>query len=143
VNRVKDEHLLLITLKISTKMQKYQRRQYYRLNCLLSFHYKDETKEIWNDGTILDISGGGIRFISTYMMNKDEPIECHIQLNFEDENKHIYVGGKIVDSIETEYDTGNYETRVEFENVSSESREFIIRFVFEEERKRRKKEKGM
>ncbi len=63
-SRSKDEKLYLITLQIITALQKYQRRQYYRLDCMLTFHYKDDAEDVWSDGMILDISGGGIRFTS-------------------------------------------------------------------------------
>lgn len=143
INRSKEERLYVITFKAKTKMQKYQRRQYYRLDCVLNFRYKDDDKDDWNKGIILDISGGGIRFSSNYKLAKDKSIDCHIQLNFNNEKKYLYITGRIVVSTNVDYDMKTYENRVEFENISNEDRETIIRFIFEEERKRRKKEKGM
>lgn len=142
-NRSKTNHMFLATLKIKTKMQKYQRRQYYRLDCVLSFHYKNEENEVWNQGVILDISGGGIRFTSNSQLVQQEQIVCHIQLNFEDEQKHLYVTGTIIDCNIIDFNANIYETRVSFDTISNEAREMVIRFIFEEERKRRKKEKGM
>ncbi|MDA3845046.1 MAG: flagellar brake protein, partial [Vallitaleaceae bacterium] len=133
VDRTKEDHLYLATFKLKTAMQKYQRRQYYRLDCLLNFHYKDEEKEIWNEGIIKDISGGGIRFTSRYQFEKELHIECHIQLNFQDETKHLYVPGQIVDSIGTAKDLNLYETRVVFGEMSGETREVIIRCIFDED----------
>jgi c-di-GMP-binding flagellar brake protein YcgR len=143
VDRSKEDHLYLVTFKLKTNMQKHQRRQYYRLDCLLNFHYKDTEKEIWNNGIIKDISGGGIKFTSPYEFIQDIQIECHIQLNFQDEMKHLYVPGVVVDSVPTELDATTYETRVAFGEMSGESREVVIKFIFEEERKRRKQGKGM
>lgn len=143
IDRSKEDHLYLVTFKLKTNMQKYQRRQYYRLDCLLNFHYKDAEKEIWNEGIIKDISGGGIRFTSPFDFTGDSHIECHIQLNFQDETKHLYVPGMVVDSTANELDSSTFETRVAFGEMSGETREVIIKFIFEEERKRRKQEKGM
>lgn len=145
VSRKREEHMFFATLKLKTKMQKYQRRQYYRLDCVLSFQYKneDQDKEEWSKGVILDISGGGLRFTSNGQRIQQEQVVCHIQLNFEEEQKHIYVPGTIVDCNIIDFDAGIYETRVAFDDISNEIREMIIRFIFEEERKRRKKENGM
>ncbi len=143
VDRKRVEHMFFATLKLKTKMQKYQRRQYYRLDCILSFQYKNDEKEVWNGGLILDISGGGLRFTSNGQLIQQEQVVCHIQLNFEEEQKHLYVPGTIIDCNIIDFNTGLYETRVAFDTISSEAREMVIRFIFEEERKRRKKEKGM
>lgn len=144
VDRKKVENMFYANLKIITKMQKYQRRQYYRLDCVLSFQYKnDEEKEVWHQGIILDISGGGLRFTSNAQLVNEEQVVCHIQLNFEDEQKHLYIPGTIVDSSITDFNNVTYETRVSFNSISGEDREMVIRFIFEEERKRRKREKGM
>lgn len=143
VARTKEDHLYLVTIKIKTAMQKFQRRQYYRLGCLLNFHYKDDNQEIWNEGIIKDISGGGIRFNSKYAFEINKQIECHIQLNFTDEIKHLYVPGTIVASEKSDVSPEYIETRVAFGELSGETREVIIKFIFEEERKRRKQEKGM
>ncbi|PKM49861.1 MAG: hypothetical protein CVV02_14055 [Firmicutes bacterium HGW-Firmicutes-7] len=144
IDRKREDNMFLATLKITSKMQKYQRRQYYRLDCVLSFQYKNEDeKEIWNGGIILDISGGGLRFTSNTQLINGEPLICHIQLNFEDEQKHLYVAGSIIECNIIDFNTNTYETRVAFDTISNEVREVVIRFIFEEERKRRKKEKGM
>ena len=140
-NRSKDNNFFTTTLQVNTKMQKYQRRQYYRLDCVLTFQYKNESKDEWNEGTILDISGGGIRFVSNCQLSSVDHVLCHIILNLENEKKHIYVSGEIVDSDEIDYHA--YETRAAFEDISDEVREIIIKFVFDEERKKRKREKGM
>ncbi|MBC7959345.1 MAG: flagellar brake protein [Vallitaleaceae bacterium] len=143
VDRKRVDHMFYATLKLKTKMQKYQRRQYYRLDCVLSFHYKNDEKEVWNNGLILDISGGGLRFTSNAQLVPLEQVVCHIQLNFEDDQKHLYVNGSIIDCNIIDFNANIYETRVAFDTISNDAREIVIRFIFEEERKRRKKEKGM
>jgi c-di-GMP-binding flagellar brake protein YcgR len=51
--------------------------------------------------------------------------------------------GKVVFSIENEKRSKTYEHRVEFINMTEEDREQIVRYIFDEERKRRRKEKGL
>lgn len=144
ISRHKEDNMHYATLKIKTKMQKYQRRQYYRLDCVLSFQYKNgDEKEAWNSGIILDISGGGLRFTSNNQLINGESLVCHIQLNFDDEQKHLYMNGTIIECNILDFNSNTYETRVSFNDIDNESREAVIRFIFEEERKRRKKQKGM
>lgn len=50
---------------------------------------------------------------------------------------------KILVSIEVENKPGSYEHRAQYINIDTSEREEIIRFIFEEERKRRKREKGL
>lgn len=144
IERKHYDNIFLAKLQVKTKMQKYQRRQYYRLDCVLSFHYKDQEDDIWTQGIILDISGGGIRYSNNIQMRTGEQLVCHIQLNFEEEQqKHVYINGTIVSSSIIDLAQYIYETRIAFDHITNEDREVIIRFIFEEERKRRKREKGM
>lgn len=143
VSRNKDEKLYLINLEILTALQKYQRRQYYRLDCMLSFHYKDDEEDNWSDGTILDISGGGIRFTSTTELEHKKGVVNHIELDYGEDIHHLYLSGVIIESAKTKGNDRLYENRVEFDAISNEDREMIIRFIFEEERRRRKNKKGL
>lgn len=141
--RSKDDKLYLLTLQILTSLQKYQRRQYYRLDCMLSFHYKDDAIDQWSEGMILDISGGGIRFTSKNKLIQKKGVVNHIQLSYDEQDRHLYLSGIIVDSEQMRGNASLYENRVEFDAISNEDREVIIRFIFEEERRRRKNKKGM
>lgn len=141
--RVKVDGLYLITLEILTTLQKYQRRQYFRMDCMLTFQYKDDIDDRWHEGMILDISGGGIRFSSNTELEKNKTLINHIQLNMLDEEEELFLSGIIIESAPTELDQTVYENRVEFEQIDSMEREVIIKFIFEEERRRRKDRKGM
>lgn len=143
IDRKREDKMFLATLRIKSKMQKYQRRQYYRLDCIINFKYKTLNETEWNEGIILDISGGGFRFISNRKLIDKEQITSQIQLKFEEEVKNINVTGTIIDSNLIDIKANSYETRIYFDKISNEDRELVIRFIFEEERKRRKKEKGM
>lgn len=143
VNRSKVDKLHLITLEILTALQKYQRRQFYRLDCMLKFHYKDDEEDTWSDGTILDISGGGIRFTSHIELIQKKGVVNHIQIECGGEIKHLYLSGVIIKSERMKGNERVFENRVEFDAISNEDREIIIKFVFEEERRRRKNKKGL
>jgi c-di-GMP-binding flagellar brake protein YcgR len=141
--RLKDDNLHYLELTFITPMKKYQRRQYYRMNCILSFKYKDVEDESWDTGTLLDISGGGIRFSTTSAMKINYKIRCHLELRLRDYTISVETEGIILQSKPVTQDRVHYQNRILFEELSLENREKIIKFIFEEERRRRKKEKGM
>ncbi len=144
-NRYKEDNLHLMDLELLTPLKKYQRRQYYRMNCILNFKYKDKDKEEeeWETGTILDISGGGLRFATKHQLEEQEYINCYLQLQLDDNQTMIETTGEVIQSKPIEPDVATYQTRVRFTDLSMDDREFIIKFIFEEERRRRKKEKGL
>jgi len=137
-SRSRDEKLYLITLAVKTSLQKYQRRQFYRLDCMLTFQYKDDDETDWKEGTIVDISGGGIRFTSSEELIDKKGVVTHIRLNYKDDEKELYLTGVVIESIESKRNGKTYGNRVKFDEISNEDRETIIRFIFEEERQRRK-----
>lgn len=141
--RVKNDNLYLITLEIVSSLQKYQRRQYYRMDCMLNFQYKDDIGNKWYEGVILDISGGGMRFTSKTVLEKKKGLINRLKLNLlEKDEVELFLSGVIIESAPTELDHTIYENRVEFDQIDSYEREVIIKFIFEEERKRRRRKKG-
>ncbi|MFP4697268.1 MAG: flagellar brake protein [Eubacteriales bacterium] len=129
-----------ITVKVISNLEKYQRRQFYRLDCALPFHYKTDNKDEWIEGIIIDLSGGGLRFTCSERIDKNMKIVCKLVL---EELNDIKVTGKVLTSELVPNEEIKYIHRVEFDNIETVDREKIIKFIFEEERRRRKKEKGM
>ena len=133
-------------------MKKYQRREFYRYACsvpVYSRHLQEEEKEslIWDEkisgkeGESIDLGGGGVRFKVKERYEPEELIICMIKLVMDDEEKEVQVLGKVLDVTPVEY-TRYHEIRVQFEKISNEARENIIQYIFEDERKRRKKNSG-
>lgn len=141
--RMKDGNIHYLELLFHTPLKKYQRRQYYRMNCILSFQYQDSTDEQWETGTLLDISGGGIRFTTSKALDTKQRVKCNLKLKISDYNISLETDGLLLQSKPIEPDLVNYQNRIIFDNLTIEDREKIIKFIFEEERRRRKKEKGM
>lgn len=141
--RMKDERLHFLELTFITSIKKFQRRQHYRMNCILNFKYKDQDDDHWDTGTVLDISGGGLRFSNTKEIQKDVVIRCHLNLHLREYEIELDVDGIVLQSIQVDSDTSHYQTRVSFLDMSTDDTEKIIKFIFEEERRRRKKEKGL
>ncbi len=158
IDRYKSNNIFILLMELTTDIRKYQRREYYRLNCVLDMHCRplseDELPKIMekvqfidtditlNNGIIVDISGGGARFIS----GEQYPIETLILFIF-----NLYVNGEIMEyklvgqvllTSELANRKGEYEHRIQFTNIMNDDREGIIRYIFEEERKNRRREKG-
>jgi c-di-GMP-binding flagellar brake protein YcgR len=67
---------------------------------------------------------------------------CKWQLVVDGYLKEYNLIGKVLYSQELDARNGEYEHRLEYINVNKTDREEIIRFIFEEERKSRKRETG-
>jgi c-di-GMP-binding flagellar brake protein YcgR len=91
---------------------------------------------------IVDISGGGIRFVSNYKYEKDTMIYMTFRLSVNGTDEEYEVAGKVLTVKELENHEGEYEHRLQYVNIDSAEREEIIRYIFEEERKNRQRRNG-
>lgn len=170
--RFYEDGLPVAVIKMQSEFEKMQRRQYYRMECLINLAFREvddrelddllwektnpkvkeenadriaeegkERKRLY-DGIALDISGGGIRFNSEYRVEQGKTIVMKIAfLSKEAAGLHMLFG-RVLTSTYLQNRGGMYEHRVQFEHISNDERETIIRYIFIEERKRRKKESG-
>ena len=98
-----------------------------------------EPEEI--DGTMANISGGGMKFFSKGELTKGDFIRINMYLD-EADAAPLDLFAKVIFS-EDGYDKGlDNEHRVEFINMTRELREKIVKYVFDEERRQRQKENG-
>ena len=70
----------------------------------------------------------------------DSLVYCSYQLFANHTFKKYEVVGKVLAVQELENRPGTFEHRVQYYNIDNKTREEIIRFIFEEERKSRKRE---
>ena len=91
---------------------------------------------------IVDISGGGMRFTSKAVYEKDGLIFCKYELLIHGGAKEYEIICKILDVRDIPNRNGEYEYRIQFVNLDNDEREEIIQYIFEEERKNRRKERG-
>lgn len=161
--RYKEDGIFMMTVAPVSKFFKIQRRAFYRYECSMEVRFvpvtQEETKiltpeemlrqhrmafpdEAMRIGTILDLSGGGAR------MYTKEPVEAktHILTNLRLMNDVVYcdswILGRVLRIMPVQDSPSLHEMRIEFVTEDAELREDIIRYIFEEERKRRKKEQG-
>ncbi|HEY9059845.1 MAG TPA: PilZ domain-containing protein [Pseudobacteroides sp.] len=145
IERLIKEGLPIYKLNIENDIEKIQRRQFFRFDCVLDIKCREVEminntavpKSKFSNGLTRDISGGGTCLALVEGIEKGKYIECELQLS---ENKTIKFYGTIVRSSKTESEGKNkYEAGVEFYNIDNRSRDAIISFIFEEQRKLRKK----
>lgn len=158
-DRYKNNNVYILVLDLTSNLRKFQRREYYRFSCALEMNSrpleKEEITAIERYGNmispglplqrsvIVDISGGGVRFIGDYSYALDSLICCRYHLVIDGRDKEYNLIAKVLTVKELENRPGIYEHRAQYVNIDTIEREEIIRFIFEEERKNRKREKKM
>ena len=93
-------------------------------------------------GIVVDISGGGIRFISKEKYEKDTYIYLSYIILINGREKQYDLAGKILAVNELENRKDEYQYRIRYIDIMKNEQEEIIRYIFEEERKNRQKMKG-
>lgn len=158
IERYKSDALFVLVVELITGLQKYQRREYYRLNCILEMRSKQidekdivensnqlvfmDTDLTFDNGTMVDISGGGARFISRAQYPKGSLIRFNFSLFVNGMLNDYKLIGKVLKTRELENKPGSFEHRIMFVNILNDDRESIIRYIFEEERKIRHRKRG-
>ncbi len=136
-SREKKNKLFLIKLQVESRVEKYQRRQFYRMDCVMSFHYKDDIENNWYEGTILDISGGGLRFSTNERISESKSLVNHLRLEINGSCDEVFLNGEIVQCNLSDSDPNTYEIREKFSEITENERDIIIKYIFDEERRRR------
>ncbi len=159
IDRYKTDNQFILLMELTSNLRKFQRREYYRLSCALEMNTRPlEKEEIeavekksnylvpglpLKRSVIVDISGGGIRFVGNYAYEPDSLVCCKYNLVVDGTAKEYTLVSKVLTVRELEDRKGIYEHRAQYINIDTAEREEIIRFIFEEERKNRKREKGL
>ncbi len=156
IDRYKSDNLYILVMELTSNLRKHQRREYYRFSCALEMNSRklemEEVKAVEKKqlhlvpglplkrSVIVDISGGGLRFIASQQYDAGCLIYCTYNLFIKGTPKKYNLVGKVLDSHEIENKKGMYEHRVQYINMKADVREEIIKYIFEEERKHRHNE---
>ncbi len=173
ISNHKDNKTIITVVRITSNLEKYQRRQYYRLECIHDIYYRSisleeellekkmssenfETPEAmteakeklaefdseWIFATITDLSGGGARFSSETLHKSGDKVRIKLNLIVNNELRKLELTAKIISRAPIPVRAGIYEYRVEFTDIMQKDRESLIKYIFEQERKRRKNDIG-
>lgn len=155
--RYTENRMYVMDVIFLTPLKKFQRRKFYRLDCLFPIRYRIVPKEqfekkneaeqdnekdeiLWKEGTISDLSGGGIRFHGNVECKKEDLVEIVLPLSLQSGIVPLSLYMKVVSCVHFEGSRVAYETRGEFLNINEKERETVIKYVFEEQRRRIRKE---
>ncbi|MBO5176338.1 MAG: flagellar brake protein [Lachnospiraceae bacterium] len=163
-------NLAVAEVKFVSALEKFQRRQYYRMNCIIPMTYSVLTevqKELYQEkkkclsleqklniekklenqemvfqkATILDISGGGMRFNSFIQQQSGDILLLQPALPEIVRKKIPFLFGRIISSQRIpNKEPVSFDNRVEFVEITSVEQEQIIMYIFKEERDKRKRE---
>jgi c-di-GMP-binding flagellar brake protein YcgR len=156
-DRYKQNNAYLLLLELTSNLRKFQRREYYRFSCALEMGSRpledEEVKSVEKEiidltpglplqrSVVVDISGGGLRFVANHVYEPDTLIHCNYHLNIEGRHREYNLVGKVLNVQELLTKAGLFEHRVQYVDINTEEREEIIKFIFDEERKNRRKER--
>lgn len=159
VDRYKNNNVFSVLMDLTSNLRKYQRREYYRFSCALEMNSRTlEEQELQaiemnsnalmpelplQRSVIVDISGGGLRFVANYAYEKESTILCKYNLWISGERKEFRLFGRVLSVKEVDNRPGIYEHRVQYINMDNDNREEIIKYIFDEERKVIQKQKHL
>lgn len=166
-----EDNIYMMDVFLLSELRKFQRRQYYRLDCMVDLRYRilteeeqnirhvlngdgsvsdeeriryddmlDKMPKEWLDGTSADLSGGGVRFRCDRKLPVGGGVEILVPLNFQNGRVRTHFFAKVLACYNVENMYGVYEIRGEFDGITDTQRELIIQYVFEEQRRRMRKE---
>ena len=157
VDRYRSDNMYILVLDLSSELQRLQRREYYRFSCALELKSRtctkgeleafeknrkflvDKTKPLQRS-VIVDISGGGLRFVANFQYEEGSIVYCSYRLPRGANDREYEMICSILKVQELESRPGLFEHRIQYVYIDEPSREDIIHFIFEEERKIRKKQ---
>ena len=163
-DRYKEANMFMVKVVLKSGLNKFQRREYFRLECILGMqaYELDHDEALKLDGALLeervrdpeiimteskavivDISGGGIRFITEKRHEEGDCLAVRTVLQNETINQQLLVVVSIVSCRKAAPNMERYETRAEFLHLGAKLRETIIKYIFDEDRKIRKKDMGV
>ncbi len=159
IDRRNDDSVSIAALEPVTELSKKQRREYFRYSCAIGTmarqlpdweekSYLEQSKldimaEPSERGVIVDISGGGMRFVSQAEYELGRLVHTRFVLDLKDGRRTYDAVIRVITAERMPNQPANREYRGQFLYMENGAREEIIRFIFEEERKTRKRQSGV
>jgi c-di-GMP-binding flagellar brake protein YcgR len=159
--RYKKDNLFMMAMLVTSEPKKYQRREFFRIENSLEIRYVvipeelafvDSTESLYaqlqlqdllkqtKTAITLDISGGGIRFSADEQLENNCYAVVIVRLTNDKLDHTFYLVTEVVEAIRAENNPEKFIHRGKFMFKDLKDRETIVRYVFEEERRIRRKE---
>lgn len=123
------EKINLLKLRRLGEVKKLQRRNFYRVKSDLDVIVRRLGDVIFEETIILDISGGGLKFLSRQDFKLGDLVELNITLLGED----LDLEAKVVKVDKIGF--GKSEVSVEFYDLYEDDQNVIVKYVFEKQRR--------
>jgi len=120
-------------LKLISELTKDCKRMFYRLDKVIPIMYtiaEDENTGQMLGGTCFNLSAGGVRFSSGTDIERGRTIRMNLMLGGEKED--LIVSGRVIYTDNVGLEDAVYEHRVEFTDISADTKERIVRYCFDE-----------
>lgn len=156
-SRGKKGNIFLLGMELVSDLRMEQRREFYRSSCIVEMGARalsgEEVEKLEREGilenmmpegavlnpaTMVDISGGGLRFMSEQAYEKESIVLCKYQLDTEKGVKEYELLTKVLHVQKAERNPGVYEHRVQYIDIEDRKREEIIKYIFDAQRKKSK-----
>jgi c-di-GMP-binding flagellar brake protein YcgR len=127
----------VMTMHLTGDGEKVQRRNFFRFSCLIPVSFAiineqgEQLEQGLQNGVIIDISGGGIRFVSQYNMPLKSLVRATMQLGGE----YIMIFGQVLQRKHTPNTLNPYQYSLKFAAISNAEQERIIQYIYAEQRK--------
>ena len=145
VSRSESNRVQAYLIQLETAPERYQRREYYRLDCTLDMVFRQFAEERQasgrkgakepetRSGLTLNISGGGASFVTDQRTAPLEEIEISLSL---DGFGPIIAHGRVIRHEEFDNDKIHRQrVAVEFTEISPQDRDALVRYVFRRQRR--------
>lgn len=150
-SRYRSGNLFFLEVRLLGKLEKVQRRQFYRYDCMIEAKIRvvsdseydtgipddisvPEDELPWQPARIVDISGGGVRLNQRNDIERNEVVKIKFMVTFVNEILSFNLFARILSSRSVQGRTDMYEQRLEFLKITQDERDKIVRYIFESER---------
>lgn len=158
--RYRKDGFFLMEMDQVTTLKKVQRREFFRLESRKPIKYRvvegeelemiragnaycvDDQGVVWKDAVMIDLSGGGIRFVSAHKEEKGSFVEVQFDIEYNEQVEVVYAYADLLRSERNANNNTIYDQRIMFWKMDNGMREKIIHYIFGEQRKRRSQQLG-
>lgn len=151
-SRYKDGNVYMMKIELLSELKKFQRRQYFRLPCNIHVSMlpldvaevldyssdnvvPEKPESEWINGVIVDISGGGVRIFSGRDFEKNDSVLIRFSIDMNVGTRQIDILTRVVMSIKSPNAEDYYDNRLQYRNVPENTRDAIVKYIFEQQRK--------
>lgn len=134
VSRHLSGNVVCARLRLFGSIKKVNRRKYFRLSVLIDGESRGG-RNPFSPMTTINLSAGGIRFVTFEKYIPDQYIQLRIVLG----DESLDVVAKVISSALVQDSIRRYDVRAKFEQISEREEDIILKYLFEQQRVMKRK----